>query len=131
VTVDIDLGGGRGSSLNAYVTQAKLRVQKIIVQHSLRPPSERPSGPILTVEELHAAASLQATQNANQPRPETMLANDLLNDMLFAMGPLNTQVSRPLLFREGFRVQDRLLGFPFQKREKVLASHTENLIQKR
>jgi hypothetical protein len=105
-----------------------LGIQKIEIENTLGSRGKNQTGSALTVAELDGAAGLLTAQDTDQSGTQAAVADDLLNQILFAMGTLEVVVGSVVLGSETLSVGNELLGFLLQEGDKVLAGNAESMI---
>jgi len=102
VSVHVNLDREREPGLDPHMYPTKLRVEKIVVQHSLRAAGERQAGLTVAITELHRAAALQAAQDSNQAAGQLPLADGLVDQ--FLCGVLALEILIRSAFPSGCRL---------------------------
>lgn len=125
VPIHVNLNREREPGLDPHVHSSKLRVQKVVVQDTLRATRERQARLALAVAEFHRAAALQAAQHRDQATGQLPLADRLVDQLLFGVLALEIPVRSAFLSGCRLGVFDQPLGKRLQLREKILAADAQ------
>lgn len=130
VTVHVDLDCVREPGLQSYVDQPELGIESVVVQDTLRTVGEGQFGALASVFEFDRATRFLTAQDGNQPLCQTVLADDLLDELFLAASAPEIHI-RPCFTLGGLLgVPDKFFGLLLGKADEVLTPHLQNLIDK-
>jgi hypothetical protein len=80
------------------------------------------------VEQLDGAAGLLAAQDADQPRVEATLPDDLPDDLFLAVAALEIPLGGVVTLGEVLGMGDEFVGFTLEEGKEVGAAHAEGMV---
>lgn len=114
--------------MNADIHEPEVPIKVVEVQDSLRPPRMHQYRPSLGMHQPNRFASLLDAEQSDEAFGQPVTADDVGDQGLLAEEALLVLVGSPRCLGERFTMSDQIVGMPFQKLQKVLATDLQHVV---
>ena len=128
VAVDVDLDGEREPGRQPDVDQAQVGIEEVEVEHALLPACVDQAGAVLAGDQLEAGAAFHAAEDADQPFADRPLSQELVDELVLAVGALEVVVLGAGLLGQALGVIDQGFGLFLGEVHEVAASDLEDMV---